>query len=131
MQLSGEFIIKDLGTAKSILEIRNGKIYLDQTVYIVQLLDKLGMKDCAPASTPFVVGKKLKNSDTCDNNYSYQELGSLNCLAVCTRPDIAFSVNYLSRFNNDHSLEHWLAVKWVLSYLKAKPICDFATRKRV
>lgn len=37
---------------------------------------------------------------------------------VLTRPDITFSVNYLSQFNNCHTDEHWHYAKRVLKYLK-------------
>lgn len=39
-------------------------------------------------------------------------------VAVCTRPDIAHAVNYLSQFNTCHNTEHWTAAKRVLRYLK-------------
>lgn len=45
-------------------------------------------------------------------------IGSLLYLSGATRPDIAFSVNDLSRFNNQHSEPHWKAIKRVLRYLK-------------
>lgn len=49
----------------------------------------------------------------------YQEVvGSLIHLANCTRPDIAFAVNHVSRFNRCHSVEHWTAVKRILRYIK-------------
>ncbi|XP_074314899.1 secreted RxLR effector protein 161-like [Silene latifolia] len=35
-----------------------------------------------------------------------------------TRPDIAFAVGKLSRYTSNPSLEHWVAVKRVLRYLK-------------
>ncbi|XP_039305154.1 secreted RxLR effector protein 161-like [Solenopsis invicta] len=39
-------------------------------------------------------------------------------LAVCTRPDIAYAVNYLSQYNNCFQKEHWIAAKRILRYLK-------------
>ena len=39
-------------------------------------------------------------------------------LAVSTRPDIAFSVNNLARFNSNPQKEHWTALKPILRYLK-------------
>lgn len=49
----------------------------------------------------------------------YQELiGSLLYLSGATRPDIAFAVNDLSRFNNNHAEPHWKALKRILRYLK-------------
>lgn len=49
----------------------------------------------------------------------YSELiGSLQFLANVTRFDIAFSVNMLSRYLQDHGPGHWNAAKRVLRYLK-------------
>lgn len=49
----------------------------------------------------------------------YNELlGSLQFAANMTRPDIAFSVNLLSRFKENPNLQHWKAVKQILRYLK-------------
>src|SRR6202020_2707252 len=37
---------------------------------------------------------------------------------VCTRPDIAHAVGVVSRYMNNPRKEHWMAVKWILRYLK-------------
>ena len=39
-------------------------------------------------------------------------------LAVSTRPDIAFAMNSLARFNSNSQNDHWKALKQVLRYLK-------------
>ncbi|KAK2577722.1 hypothetical protein KPH14_012684, partial [Odynerus spinipes] len=64
------------------------------------------------------VGTKLNRGQGCGDRPYQQLIGSLNFLAVCTRPDITYTVNYLSRFNNCHEEEHWIAAKRVLRYLK-------------
>jgi hypothetical protein len=38
-------------------------------------------------------------------------------LTVVTRPDLAYSVNTVSKFINSHNESHWLAVKRIISYL--------------
>ncbi|XP_055542859.1 uncharacterized protein LOC129728442 [Wyeomyia smithii] len=49
----------------------------------------------------------------------YQEaVGCLMYLAQCTRPDILFAVNLMSRFNTNPGLRHWEAVKHIFRYLK-------------
>lgn len=51
--------------------------------------------------------------------FPYQRLiGSLMYLAVSTRPDIAYAVNFLSQFNTNYDIEHWKAAKRILRYLK-------------
>ena len=39
-------------------------------------------------------------------------------LANCTRPDIAFSVNFLARYSSVPTLRHWNGVKHLLRYLR-------------
>jgi len=45
-------------------------------------------------------------------------VGALMYLATTTRPDIAYTVGYLARFNSNPGLAHWQAVKHLLHYLK-------------
>jgi len=52
-------------------------------------------------------------------NVPYREAaGSLMCLALATRPDIAFAVSVVSHFAIRPGMEHWEAVKRVFRYLK-------------
>ncbi|PRQ35909.1 putative RNA-directed DNA polymerase [Rosa chinensis] len=52
-------------------------------------------------------------------NVPYARLvGSLMYAQICTRPDISFAVNMLSRFQSNAGHEHWIAGKKVLRYLK-------------
>ena len=37
---------------------------------------------------------------------------------VCTRPDIAHVVGVVSRYMNNLGKEHWMAMKWILRYLR-------------
>lgn len=45
-------------------------------------------------------------------------VGSLMYTMVCTRPVIAHVVGAISIFLTNPRKEHWLAVKWILGYLK-------------
>ncbi|KAM2241115.1 hypothetical protein ACFXTI_010443 [Malus domestica] len=45
-------------------------------------------------------------------------IGALLYLAQCTRPDIAFSVNLLARYNSTPTICHWKGVKNILRYLR-------------
>ncbi|CAH2109021.1 unnamed protein product [Euphydryas editha] len=83
-------------------------ITVDQEHYIEELINKFDMSDCNTADTPIECKLNIEKSDICEDGLPYQKLiGSLMYLAVLTRPDIAFSVSYLSQFNNCYSYTHW------------------------
>eukprot|EP00171_Calliarthron_tuberculosum_P013846 IDg13846t1 len=44
-------------------------------------------------------------------------------LMIGTRPDIAFAVGILSQFSENPRLEHWIASKRVLRYVKGGTVC--------
>lgn len=121
-RLMREFEMKDLGKVHEFLGMRvcteNDVITLDQTVYIKSVLKRFQMEDCKPVSTPMEVGLKLHKEEKTEN-FEYRNLiGCLMYIAVCTRPDIAHSVSFLSQFNDCYSDAHWKAAKRVLRYLK-------------
>jgi hypothetical protein len=123
--LMSKFNMNDLGVAKHALgiEIKQecGKFYLNQTQYINSILKGFNMQECQPISTPMECGKDFnsKEKDKGRPQVPYQSLtGSLMCLAVCTRPDIAHAVSLLSQFNSCYTTEHWKWAKRVLRYLK-------------
>lgn len=125
--LNKEFLMKDLGEAKSCLGIKitQGENYIeiDQIAYIREILNRFGMEDCKPVGTPRDINQKLSINDVDDKNslvgkIPYQEaIGSLLYLTQGTRPDIAFAVNDLSRFNLKHGEVHWQAIKRIFRYL--------------
>jgi hypothetical protein len=45
-------------------------------------------------------------------------IGALTYLANCTRPDIAFAVNLLAKYNTTPTRRHWVGMKTILRYLK-------------
>lgn len=126
-RLSKEFDLKDLGEISYCLGIEfkrsNQKIHLRQTGYINELLERFGMSDCKPIGTPMETNLKLSKAEENPkerlDDVPYRELiGSLTYLSVCTRPDISYTMSYLSQFNNNYGTEHWKAAKRVLRYLK-------------
>lgn len=124
-ELMSKFEMKDLGRANLFLGMRlkqeNGCITVDQEEYIDNLLHRFRMEDCKTVSTPGVPGQHFTKPECSkpDVKIPYRELiGSLMYLAVCTRPDIAHSVNYMSQFSNYYEEIHWTATKRILRYLK-------------
>src|ERR1700744_1063626 len=123
--LTEKFKMKDLGNASYCIGIhisrdtKNGTICLDQEGYINALLQRFNMENCNHVSTPMDLSIKLtkdmapKNSEEAEKMASipFQEaVGSILYLAQGTRPDIAYAINNISRFNNNPGFAHWMAV---------------------
>ena len=36
----------------------------------------------------------------------------------CTRPDICFAIRMVSRYQSNLGMEHWMAIKHILKYLR-------------
>ena len=77
------------------------------------MLTRFNMSNCAPRKTPLNPSLpllKATENDKRANPVEYREMtGSLNHLAVFSRPDIAFAVNKLSSFNSDPTVTHMRA----------------------
>ena len=88
--------MKDLGDLQYILGIcvtcDNHSLYLNQQAHVEQILNKFGIKNCNPVSTPSTNDVRLVKVDGSRpvNSTEIQSLmGSLLYLAVATRPDMA------------------------------------------
>lgn len=101
------------------VERLNNCIYIHQKTYIDQIIEKFGMSNAHPISTPSDVNVIItKNIDEKVINFPYREvIGSLLFLSSVSRPDISFAVNLLSRYVNNPSQQHVNAVKRVIRYL--------------
>ncbi|KAK2578606.1 hypothetical protein KPH14_001023 [Odynerus spinipes] len=125
--LSKSFEIRNLGEVKYCLGIEfsrlNGEIVMNQKGYINDILCRFHMTNSNPVATPLDPGSKLKRNEGAlkpeEKDLPYRELiGTLMYLAVCSRPDIAHAVSYLSQYCNYYDGTHWTAAKRVLRYLK-------------
>lgn len=101
---------------------------LSQRHYIEKVLHRFGMEKARNGESPMSKGDKLHKGQCPQNGFQRKSMenipyarlvGSLMYAQVCTRPDIAFAVNILSRFQSNVGHEHWVAGKKVLRYLKA------------
>jgi hypothetical protein len=129
-QLYKVFEMERLGPAQHFLGVRitrdrqQGKITLTQDAYINKILDRFGMTNSHPVDTPMATGAiefMIPNTEqaTYEDIKLYGSIvGSEMYLANQTRPDIAYTVNTLSRFLTNPSQAHIKAAKRVLQYLK-------------
>ena len=97
---------------------------LDQKQYVEDVLERFGMQECKPVTTPAEPNTRLSKKDSPEKpdpkkTTEYREVvGSLQYLSVWTRPDITFSVSELSRFMHSPGDTHMTAAKRVLRYLR-------------
>ena len=117
---------RDIGAASFFLgmDIKRDRqarsLSLGQSRLTTDLLEKYGMTECKPLSTPLSTAAKLTKDgeplDTAAHGYS-QLIGSLMYLSVCTRPDISQAVGALARYMAAPTTAHWQAAKGVLRYI--------------
>ena len=95
-------------------------IFISQKKYVGELLNKFGIQDCNPVSTPMEQNLKLTSNECSafeDPTKCRQLVGSLIYLTA-TRPNINFVVGTLFRFMHHPCEGHWNAAKRVFKYLK-------------
>src|SRR5271170_8384304 len=127
-RLSEWFEMKDLGIASKFLGMeieygKDGSIKIHQNQYIRQILERHGMDDCSPVTTPMDTSVKLtaintSNEAAADPSEYASIVGGLMFAACVTRPDIMCAIGQLSQFLNNPSSKHLLAAKRVLRYLQ-------------
>jgi len=125
--LHTKYKMTDLGPARRFLGIEIEKtkdgFCISQQTYINTILRRFGLLDAKPAKTPLDPQVDLNNPHCEDKSVDRKEylsiVGSLMYAALGSRPDIAFSVTALSRYNVQPLEMHLTAAKRVLRYLKA------------
>ena len=134
-ELGTNFEVKLLGRPSMLLgaKINQGDhiITLSQAHFIDKLLEKFGMQDANPVSTPIDPNIKLDDEDLLDEeiitegeqdlrgSYGYATIiGSIMFPSLVGRPDIAYAANRLAQFTKNPKPKHWTAVKRLLRYLK-------------
>ena len=130
-EFAKQFKIKDLGEIQKILGVRvtrdrkNRTIKLDQTRYIQEVLEKIGMatERSRPTKSPMENYKALQPADAADlrtDKSDYQRtIGHWMYLGILTRPDISFSLNRLSQYLSDPAEFHSAALKKVSRYIRS------------
>jgi hypothetical protein len=93
-------------------------ISINQSGYIERMLIRLNSRPAKTPLDPSLPLLKATSNDKRADATEYQEIsGSLNHLAVFSRPDIAFAVGKLCSFNSDPTVTHMKAARHVLRYL--------------
>ena len=125
VQLSSKFKMNDCGIASLCLGVeiehnyKGDFITLSQKIYTAKVLERFGMQNSKPVSTPMdgqLTVDEL-NSEAIDTTVYRQALGSLMYLAIGTRPDITFAVSRLAQYVERPTNALWLRVKRIFRYL--------------
>jgi len=132
-ELGERFKLRDLGPTESLLGIKITRdrakrtLCLSQRQYIIEALERYRLSDCTPVKTPMEPGLRLSKDMAPKTPEEEAQMkgtpymnavGSLMYLAITTRPDIAYAVGVLCRFNQNPGVIHWKAVKHLFRYLK-------------
>ena len=123
-KLCKEFAIKDLGALRFFLGVQVRRddrgLFLTQSQYTEDVLERAGMSNCKPAATPVDVKQKLSAHDddsAMDATFYRSITGALQYLTL-TRPDIAYAVNQACLYMQQPQASHWNLVKRILRYLR-------------
>lgn len=122
--LMKRFAMKDLGKIKSYIGIDidysddKHVMTLNQTKYIESLAAKYNLEYSKLYDTPMETNLKLEQSQVVDESIKYRNIiGELLYISTGTRPDVAYSVNYLSRYQSCYNQTHFKYAMRVLKYL--------------
>ena len=124
-QIAARFKSKDLGTLKfwAGMEIKrdNDGILLNQAKYINDMLLKYDLQNTKPAKSPMATKTDLHtDTSVLCKNIPYRSLvGSLLWAGISTRPDIAETVNRISRFVANPNDTAYSIAKRAMRYLKS------------
>jgi hypothetical protein len=114
------FWMSDLGPLSYYLgiEVKQGAhgIQVSQSSYAMKLLEKADMGSCNPCATPMQAKLKLskKSESGSVDATAYRSLINSLMYLLHTRPDLTYSICYLSWFMESPKFEHLAAVKRVL-----------------
>ena len=103
--LKKDFSIKELGELNYCLGIKvdrnriTKKLFLSQTSYIEQLINKFQLNECKPCFTPANLEPLVKSDGMSNVIFPYREaVGSMMYLMLCTRPDIANALGCVAKY---------------------------------
>ncbi|WVZ65389.1 hypothetical protein U9M48_014763 [Paspalum notatum var. saurae] len=122
--LQQEFAMKDLGVLHHFLgvtvEPRPFGLLLHQRQYTLDILERAGMTDCNPCSTPVDTQAKLSEDvgTPVADPTAYRSLAGALQYLTFTRPDITYAVQQVCLHMHDPREPHLIALKRLLRYLR-------------
>lgn len=113
------------------IQKRQDALFLNQRLYIENVLKRFKMDQCKEKSTPMNDIKTLfENEGEVQKNIPYRAaIGSPLYCAMLTRPDLLFPTTLLSRFSVNPKGDPWTAVNDLMRYLKGSVDCGLFYKK--
>jgi hypothetical protein len=124
--LQREFAMKDLGVLHHFLgvtvEPRPSGLFLHQRQFACDILERAGMADCKPCTTPVDTQGKLSEAEGPllgpQDSTAYRSLAGALQYLTFTRPDITYAVQQLCLHMHAPREPHLAAMKRLLRYLR-------------
>ena len=101
---------------------------ITKTKMTTELQIRFNMSGCKRSTTPLVSKENimslsedpsLERATASEHKRFMQAVGSIQYIAVVTRPDLAFSAHVLARHMAGSAKKHWLVVQHVMRYLQS------------
>lgn len=98
----------------------DGSLFLTQSKYIRELLNKTNMLEAKSIASPMVTGLKLskEGSDLLPDPSMYRSVVGALQYATIIWPEISYAMIKVCHFMSCTLESHWVAVKRILRYLK-------------
>uniref|UniRef100_A0A8R7TXD8 Reverse transcriptase Ty1/copia-type domain-containing protein n=1 Tax=Triticum urartu TaxID=4572 RepID=A0A8R7TXD8_TRIUA len=122
--LHREFSMTNMGSLHHFLGINvhhtSSSLHLSQEQYALEILDRAGMLNCKPVSTPVDTTSKLSATDgpAFHDPSLYRSLASALQYLTLTRPDLSYAMQQCCLFMHDLRDSHYQMVKRILRYVR-------------
>jgi hypothetical protein len=122
--LQQEFSMKDLGNLHYFLGMqvqhRGGGLFLSQKQYMMDILERAGMAECKPCSTPVDTNPKVAAADSSlvADAIDFRSLAGALQYLTFTRPDIAYAIQQVFLHMHDPREPHLAALERILRYIR-------------
>ncbi len=142
--IGAAFKMTDLGVVEWYLGMHvtrdSGGLRISQAKYVDAIVERAGMSRLSPVGVPMEARRALGPDELVKPGVDFEGLppfsvneyrtivGMVMYLAVCTRPDIAFTASMLARFLAKPTPGHWLVAVGLVRYLRGTR--DFSLRYR-
>lgn len=122
--LKKEFPMTDMGQLRHFLGIKidynQQGLFMSQTQYAKDILERAGMTDCKPIATPVDLKSKLSanDGDPVSDPTAYRSLAGALQYLTFTRPDISYAVHQICLYMHCPRTPHFQALRRILRYIK-------------